>query len=105
MLLQPDGRVIVAGDFQSFDGVPRSGIARLHADPELRFTGLFPRPAGTLELTWITLPGRQYILQAPSDLQAWNSIQTNIATTFTQVFADRSPARGQRFYRILRGAP
>ncbi|MBI5775036.1 MAG: immunoglobulin domain-containing protein [Verrucomicrobia bacterium] len=30
--MQPDGKVIVAGDFNSFDGVTRRGIARLHTN-------------------------------------------------------------------------
>jgi uncharacterized delta-60 repeat protein len=33
--LQPDGRVIVAGEFNVFDGVPRERIARLNADGSL----------------------------------------------------------------------
>ncbi len=30
MLVQPDGKIIVAGGFSEFDGFPRGGIARLH---------------------------------------------------------------------------
>ncbi|MBL8804469.1 MAG: delta-60 repeat domain-containing protein [Planctomycetes bacterium] len=33
--LQPDGRVIIAGEFNVFDGVPRERIARLNADGSL----------------------------------------------------------------------
>lgn len=33
--LQPDGRIFVAGDFTTYDGVPRSRIARLFADGSL----------------------------------------------------------------------
>ena len=32
LALQPDGRVLVAGEFSSLDGAPRNGIARLNAD-------------------------------------------------------------------------
>jgi uncharacterized delta-60 repeat protein len=35
IVLQPDGRVIVAGEFNFFDGVPRERIARLNADGSL----------------------------------------------------------------------
>jgi hypothetical protein len=34
-LLQPDGRVLVAGSFEMFDGVPRAGLARLESDGSL----------------------------------------------------------------------
>src|SRR6185436_1440237 len=33
--IQPDGRIVVAGYFNRFDGVSRSGIARLNADGSL----------------------------------------------------------------------
>ncbi|MDX2284707.1 MAG: T9SS type A sorting domain-containing protein [Bacteroidia bacterium] len=33
--LQPDGKVLAAGSFTTFDGTPRGGIARLHADGSL----------------------------------------------------------------------
>ncbi|MBK9989341.1 MAG: hypothetical protein IPP19_01050 [Verrucomicrobia bacterium] len=32
IVLQPDGKIVVGGDFTTFDGVSRSGIARLNAD-------------------------------------------------------------------------
>ncbi|MDX1906281.1 MAG: hypothetical protein SF053_04545 [Bacteroidia bacterium] len=35
MLLQPDGRIIIVGAFDSCGGVPRNGIARLHPDGSL----------------------------------------------------------------------
>ena len=33
--VQPDGRIVVAGDFSSFNGTPRAGIARLNPDGTL----------------------------------------------------------------------
>ncbi|GAA5117743.1 choice-of-anchor D domain-containing protein [Luteolibacter yonseiensis] len=33
--IQPDGRIIIAGNFTSVQSVPRNGIARLHADGSL----------------------------------------------------------------------
>ncbi len=37
--LQPDGKIIIAGTFWSFNGIPRYGIARLHSDgsPDMGF--------------------------------------------------------------------
>lgn len=35
---QPDGRLIIAGSFTSYNGVPRGGIARLERDGSLDFT-------------------------------------------------------------------
>ncbi|MBK9734022.1 MAG: VCBS repeat-containing protein [Saprospiraceae bacterium] len=39
--LQPDGKIIVGGNFTSFNGTPRTGIARLNADGSLD-TGFNP---------------------------------------------------------------
>ena len=36
--IQPDGRAIIAGEFTTVDGVPRSGIVRLNADGSLDTT-------------------------------------------------------------------
>lgn len=35
MTLQPDGRILIAGLFTSYNGIPRGGIARLEADGSL----------------------------------------------------------------------
>jgi uncharacterized delta-60 repeat protein len=38
--LQPNGRILVGGDFSSFNGLPRSGVARLiHGGPSFDFDG------------------------------------------------------------------
>lgn len=39
-----DGKVLVGGDFSAVDGLPRSGIARLHAD--IAGEGIFRRIQG-----------------------------------------------------------
>jgi uncharacterized delta-60 repeat protein len=46
LALQPDGRILVAGLFHSFDGVPRSSIARLHqgSDTNLVIVNFAPFP-------------------------------------------------------------
>lgn len=35
LALQPDGKILIGGEFSSYDGVPRRGIARLNADGSL----------------------------------------------------------------------
>lgn len=34
-LVQPDGRIVIGGSFNSYDGVPRNSIVRIHADGSL----------------------------------------------------------------------
>lgn len=38
VVIQPDGRIVIAGYFSDFNGVPRNGIARLNADGSLDTT-------------------------------------------------------------------
>lgn len=37
LVLQPDGKTIIGGDFQSYNGTPRNGIARINTDGEIDF--------------------------------------------------------------------
>ncbi|MBS0657314.1 MAG: hypothetical protein JSR82_03585 [Verrucomicrobia bacterium] len=60
LLPQPDGRVVVAGQFTAIGGVSRAGLARLQAD-------------GTRDATFTALPGIGAILHALS-LQANGSL-------------------------------
>jgi uncharacterized delta-60 repeat protein len=46
VLVQPDGKVVAIGNFTDVNGVPRSGIARLHADGRLDTS--FDPGAGTI---------------------------------------------------------
>ena len=46
LLLQPDGKIVAGGDFATFAGAPRSGVARLNADGSLDTT--FDPGAGIL---------------------------------------------------------
>lgn len=46
MALQPDGKILVTGDFNMYNGVARKGVARLHADGTLDNT--FDPGMGTL---------------------------------------------------------
>ena len=41
LALQPDGRIVIGGEFTMFNGVPRGGVARLHADGSLD-TSFYP---------------------------------------------------------------
>lgn len=41
MVVQPDGKIILAGEFTSVDGQPRSGIARLNPDGSVESTTTF----------------------------------------------------------------
>ena len=46
LAVQPDGKIVLGGEFTSFDGQPRNGIVRLQADGILENTNTFNPGAG-----------------------------------------------------------
>ena len=55
LLLQPDGRVLVAGAFQSINGLPRLNLARLNPDGSVDVTFAAASSATSLPITRIAL--------------------------------------------------
>ncbi len=47
VVVQADGKILIGGNFNSVDGQPRNGIARLNADGSLESTTTFNAGAGT----------------------------------------------------------
>lgn len=66
MALQPDGRLVVAGWFNSVNGIERRGVARLHADGGVD-TGFNPG-AGATNATGNDAPVKTVVLQADGKL-------------------------------------
>ncbi len=64
LLLQPDGRVLVAGAFQSINGLARLNLARLNADGSVDPTFAAAAPATTEPLvqTWLQSDGKILVL-------------------------------------------
>ncbi len=63
--------------------------------------------SGSVELSWIALPGAQYQVQYATDLtQAWTNLGSVItATTSPTTFSDTTSPDKQRFYRLELIAP
>jgi uncharacterized delta-60 repeat protein len=100
-----EGKIVVAGGFSTFDGVPRPGLVRLHSDPPLRLLGIAKTPSQT-QVTVRSLPSRTYVLERSEDFRAWVPVQTNTATSYTLQIQDAADANSShRFYRVLRTEP
>lgn len=75
----PDGRKLVIGDFRAFDGEPRPGLARLHADGTLDRTfvpilrDVFPLCAASLSDGKILVGGNAMFAYGPVALSRLNS--------------------------------
>lgn len=105
ILLQPDGKLLVAGTFTEFGGIPRQHLVRLHAYHPLQITGELQ--AGRMRLT-VTGRSRPGYVEFSDDLKTWS-----ILTRFCQEgriageFYDPPPgepigvARPARFYRAV----
>lgn len=83
LVVQPDGKVLVAGGFTMLDGQPGFG------------TNGFG-----FNLTWAA--GQSVVVETSSDLLNWVPLQTNVLTAATFFFADPvAPRSPHQFYRVL----
>jgi hypothetical protein len=74
-------RIYAGGAFTTFNGIPRSGLARLYGDISCPgATVRIARARGSAEIGIIAEPGRQYQLLASPDLRTW-STSTNFVGT------------------------
>ena len=107
VLLLPDNGILIGGSFDHVDDVPRSCVARLLGDvpPLLRLTPT-PQEGGVWKLTFNSVPGAQYFLEASPDLSVWTPIFTNTAVGYSVEFVDLAAAGlDRRFYRAVRMQP
>ena len=75
LLVQPSGEVIVLGQWQSVDGVPRPGLARLNGDASacyLRVRGRLSAANG-FPFQFIGIPRGHFVIEASEDLRAWHT--------------------------------
>jgi uncharacterized delta-60 repeat protein len=100
--VQADGKIILAGEFISFNGVERIGLVRLNGDGGyIQFDPPALDTGGQLRLGLNSQPGKTYVLQVSADLLHWSSIQTKIATGFALDFTETNTAiLNGRFYRV-----
>ena len=82
LVVQPDGKVLIGGEFTSVNGRARVRVARLHG------TGLSGSlsephcdPDGTFGAIVRGESGRSYSIQVSSDLANWAELLTLVATS------------------------
>jgi hypothetical protein len=56
---------------------------------------------GFITFDYPTIPGREYVLQASTNLVDWSNMDTNVAAAFSQTFTNLvDPAYAERFFRV-----
>lgn len=107
LAIQPDGKILVGGSFQTVNGVPSPYMARLKGGGasgvrSLRLESMARTSDGRTELSLTVPPAMKFVLQASSDLSNWMPLSTNIVPGSEFNFNDRdAPRFSKRFYRVV----
>lgn len=102
--LQNDGKVLIGGLFATFNGTPRSGIARLIGDTVIPSPQLFaPRRTNNIfQVSFATVSGSSYVLEYRNSLaNSWMEILPGVAGDgAVKSLTDASATNSLRFYRV-----
>ncbi len=81
VLFQPDGRVLIAGDFDSINGVARRRVARLFGDAA--FCTAMRTPNGEFVAHFVGTPGLSYTIESTESISRtqWQKRENQIAPT------------------------
>ena len=102
MAVQPDGKVIVMGQYTSFNGEAKTGIARLivkdsavTTPPTLKIT----LAAGKVTVSWAA-SATGYILEVADRLGSWSASTASVVTTGDQKTVEETVTGTSRYYRL-----
>ncbi len=106
MVLQPDGNVIIGGDFYSVNGVVRPYVARLYGNPSGPRLRVFGSGSNSLTVAW---PGSSsgFTLQQTTNLTApdWITVAPPPSTVGSENEVTVEPLAGQLFLRLSGPGP
>ena len=79
MVVQPNGKVVIGGAFNTVNGFSRNGIARLNGDPSVTLAEMKLNPVqrvadGQVQVSFNSQPGASYLVEVSTDLRAWVSL-------------------------------
>ena len=99
MSLQPDGRVLIGGVFDTVNGASRRNLARLNGDLVL-FETTSEGPSFATRVT--TVKGRTYWLERRDSLDGgeWFAVSSVVGDGSIMALADSKANDWKRFYRV-----
>jgi uncharacterized delta-60 repeat protein len=105
--LLPDERIIIGGDFTTFNGIARNRLARLFGDlvpPRLTNPSY---ASGVFSLTFESAAGQGYVLEFKNALDepAWVSLVSAVGDGAVKNLADTNALGAMRYYRIRCSKP
>jgi uncharacterized delta-60 repeat protein len=103
--LQPDGNVIVAGDFNNVNGNPRDRLARLYGDNPSPLPPRLGVPVALgdyMSVSFLSEPRRQFTLEfsASMDSGQWTPGPSVAGDGTTMTLIDTNTPSSQRYYRV-----
>jgi uncharacterized delta-60 repeat protein len=99
--VQPDGQVLIGGNFREIDGVAVPSLARLNGGVErFEFHSAARIGGGRVRLNFAMPRGQDHMLEASSDLVNWTGLNQGRALHDQTQFTDSGAAGvDRRFYR------
>jgi RNA polymerase sigma factor (sigma-70 family) len=101
LVLQPDGKILLGGSFDTFNGVSRDRIIRVFGDPPLRFDSAALSRDTRFQTVITSLEDAPILIQSSTDLVQWSPLTMLTNATSGAVFTDVTTNASQRFYRAL----
>lgn len=107
MALQPDGGLLVGGEFRHINGVARYGLARLKplgmAEEPPHLEAAASSADGAILLGIHGQPDGTYRIETSVDLREWTLLKEVASAGALTLFRDSAPASSSRkFYRVMR---
>ena len=98
IVLQPDGKVLIGGDFNTVDGLVRRYVARLHGEPAAPSMNVW-RSNGLVTVIWPLTSG--FVLdQSLTTTGIWSQVSYPYTTNGNSVSVSTAAPAGNKFFRL-----
>lgn len=103
LAVQPDGKLLVGGNFRNFGSSPRFNLVRLNTETSLiplRLSSVGVGQGGGVLVHFVAPLSGEYVLLASEDLREWQPVIANTLTAGEAELLDSRACSGCRFYRV-----